>query len=68
MKVLVVIKRQEGAMMQTIGHMAERVVIFFSLVIEVNTISEIPVMAAVAVRKKIVSIDHFSPSFCLQSL
>ena len=28
----------------------------------------VPVMAAVAVRKKVVSIDHFSPSFYLQSL
>ena len=28
----------------------------------------LPVMAAVAVRKKVVSIDHFSPSFCFQSL
>ena len=27
----------------------------------------LPVMAAVAVRKKVVSIGHFSPSFCLQS-
>ena len=28
----------------------------------------VPVMAAVAVRKKVVSIGHFSPSFYLQSL
>ena len=28
----------------------------------------IPVMAAVAVRKKVVSIGHFSPSFCFQLL
>ena len=28
----------------------------------------IPVMAAVAVRKKVISIGHFSPSFYLQSL
>ena len=28
----------------------------------------LPVMAAVAVRKKVVSVVHFSPSFCLQSL
>ena len=28
----------------------------------------IPVMATVAVRKKVVSIDHFSPSLCFQSL
>ena len=28
----------------------------------------LPVMAAVAVRKEVVSIDHFSPSFCFQSL
>ena len=28
----------------------------------------LPVMAAVAVRKKVVSIGHFSTSFCLQSL
>ena len=28
----------------------------------------VPVMAAVAVRKKVVSIGHFSPSFCFQSL
>ena len=28
----------------------------------------IPVMAAVAVRKKVVSVGHFSPSFCFQSL
>ena len=28
----------------------------------------IPVMAAVAMRKKVVSIGHFSPSFYLQSL
>ena len=27
----------------------------------------LPVMAAVAVRKKVVSIGHFSPCFCLQS-
>ena len=31
-------------------------------------LSGIPVMAAVAVRKKVVSIGHFSPSFYLQSL
>ena len=30
--------------------------------------SYLPVMAAVAVRKKVVSIGHFSPCFCLQSL
>ena len=29
---------------------------------------KIPVMAAVAVRKKVVSVGHFSPSFCFQSL
>ena len=29
---------------------------------------QIPVMAAVAVRKKVVSIGHFSSSFCFQSL
>ena len=29
---------------------------------------EIPVMAAVAMRKKVVSIHHFSPSFCFWSL
>ena len=29
---------------------------------------DVPVMAAIAVRKKVVSIGHFSPSFCLQSL
>jgi len=29
---------------------------------------KVPVMAAVAVRKKVVSIGHFSPSFYLQSL
>ena len=28
----------------------------------------VPVMATVAVRKKVVSIGHFSPSFCFQSL
>ena len=28
----------------------------------------LPVMAAVAVRKKVVSIGYFSPYFCLQSL
>ena len=28
----------------------------------------LPVMAAVAVRKKVVSVVHFSPNFCLQSL
>ena len=27
--------------------------------------NDIPVMAAVAVRKKVVSFGHFSPSFCL---
>ena len=31
-------------------------------------IDNLPVMAAVAVRKKVVSIGHFSPSFYLQSL
>ena len=31
-------------------------------------LSSIPVMAAVAVRKKVVSIGHFSPSFYLQTL
>ena len=30
--------------------------------------SLLPVMAAVAVRKKVVNIGHFSPSLCLQSL
>ena len=29
---------------------------------------EIPVMAAIAVRKKVISIGHFSPWFRLQSL
>ena len=29
---------------------------------------KLPVMAAVAVRKKVVSIDHFSPGFCFQLL
>ena len=33
-----------------------------------NQRRKIPVMAAVAVRKKVVSIGHFSPCFCLQSL
>ena len=28
----------------------------------------LPVMAAVAVREKVVSIGHFSPNFCFQSL
>ena len=28
----------------------------------------LPVMEAVVVRKKVVGIGHFSPSFCLQSL
>ena len=28
----------------------------------------LPVMAAIAMRKKVVSIGHFSPSFCLQLL
>ena len=28
----------------------------------------LPVMAAPALRKKVVSIDHFLPNFCLQSL
>ena len=28
----------------------------------------VPVMATVTVRKKVVSVGHFSPSFCLQSL
>ena len=27
----------------------------------------VPVMAAVAMRKKVVSIGHFSPCFCFQS-
>ena len=31
-------------------------------------ILKIPVMAAIAVRKKVVRIGHFSPSFCPQSL
>ena len=30
--------------------------------------SKVPVMAAIAVRKKVISIGHFSPCFCLQSL
>ena len=30
--------------------------------------SVLPVMAAIAVRKKVISIGHFSPSFCFQSL
>jgi len=30
--------------------------------------SLIPVMAAVVVRQKVVSIGHFLPSFCLESL
>ena len=30
--------------------------------------SKLPVMAAVAERKKVVTIDHFSPCFYLQSL
>ena len=34
----------------------------------VNYIESIPVMAAIAVRKKVVSIGHFSPCFYLQSL
>ena len=29
---------------------------------------DLPVLAAVAVRKKVVGIGHFSPSFYLQSL
>ena len=33
-----------------------------------NERMNIPVMAAIAVRKKVVSIGHFSSSFCLQSL
>ena len=32
------------------------------------TIHPIPVMTAVAVRKKVVGIGHFSPSFYLQSI
>ena len=28
----------------------------------------VPVVAAIAVRKKVISIGHFSPCFCLQSL
>ena len=35
---------------------------------QVVTINTLPVMAAVAVRKKVVSIGHFSPCFYLQSL
>ena len=39
------------------------------LFIECNHLTmSIPVMAAVAARKKVVSIGHFSPSFYLQSL
>ena len=30
--------------------------------------SKVPVMAAIAVRKKVISIGHFSPCFRLQSL
>ena len=41
-------------------------------VFESNIISgrnkKIPVMAAIAMRKKVVSIGHFPLSFCLQSL
>ena len=33
-----------------------------------DAFKQLPVMAAVAVRKKVVSIGHFLPSFCLQSL
>ena len=37
-------------------------------VISKTRINSVPVMAAVALRKKVVSIGHFSTSFCLQSL
>ena len=43
---------------------------FFIMNFDVHTNRRIKlsVMAAIAVRKKVVSIGHFPPSFCLQSL
>ena len=46
---------------------------FFLLLLQIQanpftTDPRVPVVAAVAVRKKVLSIGHFSPSFCLQSL
>jgi len=36
--------------------------------LKIDSENHLPVMAAVAVRKKVVNIGHFSPCFCLQSL
>ena len=33
---------------------------------DLPTVNSLPLMATVAMRKKVVSIAHFSPSFCLQ--
>ena len=49
--------------------------IFFCFSVSVSSFSSsssshssLTVMAAIAVRKKVISIGHFSPCFCLQSL
>ena len=42
--------------------------IWFGSISDINKLWFIPVMAAIAVRKKVISIGDFSPCFLLQSL
>ena len=63
-----IVEKMQGKCKENARKMQGKCKDFFYFRINRFTCNKIPVMAAVAVRKKVVSIGHFSPCFYLQSL